>query len=217
MKNSILNFWNHKRELSLLLVTAFFLFAGALQYALGLSYVMSVLPIVLASIAAIMIIFWPIHAKSKLVLVVTVMAVGYISELIGVNTGLIFGDYKYGNLMGWEIAGTPIMIAIAWLIVTLSAWNIAKLGDFGKAATVILAAAITVLFDLLLEQFATAYGLWTWNNGVIPLKNYATWFFVSTIIFVIFAKYNNQKQVSIYSIGVMPLLMIFFWVMLLIN
>jgi putative membrane protein len=216
MKHKVLNFWNYKREISLLIITGFFLFAGVIQYALGLSYVMSMLPIVLSIIVAIMIIYWPILPKTKLILVITVMSIGFISEIIGVNTGLIFGDYKYGTLMGWEIADTPMLIAVAWLIVTLSAWNIAKLGAFGKIATIFLASSITVLFDLLLEQFATAYGLWTWSNGIIPLKNYITWFFVSMIIFAIFAIYNNQKQVSLYSIGVMPLLMIFFWVMLLI-
>ena len=215
MKQKLLHIWHTKREQALLSVTAFILIAGVVQYALGLSYVMTMLPVILAVIAATMIITWPLQPKKKLYLSITVMAIGFISELIGVNTGIIFGEYKYGTLMGWEIAGTPLLIAIAWLIVTLAAWNIAKLGGFGSFATIVLAASITVLFDLLLEQFATAYGLWTWSNSIIPIKNYATWFAVSAIIFSIFAKFNTQKQVSLYAVGIMPLLLLYFWVMLL--
>ena len=40
---------------------------------------------------------------------------GIIIEIIGVNTGLIFGNYSYGKGLGIKIWGTPLLIGINWL------------------------------------------------------------------------------------------------------
>ena len=43
--------------------------------------------------------------------------VGFIAELIGVNTGLLFGNYQYEANLGLKMAGVPVIIAINWAIV----------------------------------------------------------------------------------------------------
>ena len=46
--------------------------------------------------------------------------VGMISEILGVNYGLIFGDYEYGNALGYRLFGVPLLIGANWAILTLS-------------------------------------------------------------------------------------------------
>ena len=38
-------------------------------------------------------------------------------------------------------------------------------------------------FDFLMEPVANATGMWTWQGGVIPVKNYTDWFLLSTLLF----------------------------------
>ena len=45
-------------------------------------------------------------------LVLTCFLGGIVAELIGVHTGLLFGNYQYDNALGWEIAGVPVLIGV---------------------------------------------------------------------------------------------------------
>ena len=43
--------------------------------------------------------------------------VGMGTEMIGVNTGKLFGQYQYGNVMGKKLNGVPYLIGINWFVV----------------------------------------------------------------------------------------------------
>ena len=47
--------------------------------------------------------------------------VGFIAEFIGVNTGLLFGSYRYLTNLGIKIAGVPLIISVNWSILTIGA------------------------------------------------------------------------------------------------
>lgn len=212
--NSIKSIWNKHTELSCLAITAFFLFAGVLQYAFGLNYVIALTPLVVGLIAAVVLLFWDVPHKRRLISALVAISIGMIVEIIGVNTGILFGNYEYGEVLGLQLFGVPILIGITWLLVTVSAWQIVQLSNFDTWAKIIIGGGLVVTFDLLLEQFATAFGLWSWQNGVIPIKNYLTWLLVSLVLFVFYAIYTKQKKVSLYGAGALPLIVIFFWLML---
>ena len=54
-----------------------------------------------------------------------IIIVSMISEIIGVNFGLLFGSYYYGdNLV--LIFGVPIVIGLNWVILTISCGNISN-------------------------------------------------------------------------------------------
>jgi bisanhydrobacterioruberin hydratase len=204
----------HKESIAIYL-TVFFLLAGVLQYMIGWDYILTLTTLVISIITALVVLFWQIDHKQRLIVALVAISIGMASEIIGVNTGILFGDYSYSSTsLGLKIFGVPLLVGIMWLLVTASAWQIALLGGFSKRATVVLASFITVIFDLLLEQYATAYGLWAWQGGVIPLLNYLTWFFVSMIIFIVFSFVIKQNYISKYGIAAIPLMMLYFWLML---
>jgi putative membrane protein len=37
--------------------------------------------------------------------------------MLGVHTGILFGNYKYGNALGLKLNDVPILIGINWFIV----------------------------------------------------------------------------------------------------
>jgi len=41
---------------------------------------------------------------------------GYLIEVLGVNTGLIFGNYRYGSALGLKVWEVPLLIGVNWLI-----------------------------------------------------------------------------------------------------
>ena len=43
-----------------------------------------------------------------------------ISEILGVKFGIIFGDYEYGNALGYKIFEVPLLIGANWAILTIS-------------------------------------------------------------------------------------------------
>lgn len=217
MKNFFIKHWQNNKQVLLLIVTALFFVAGVVQFAFGLTYVLWLTPIFLALIAATALIFWEISPKRKALVVVSIIIFGLIIELIGVHTGYLFGDYSYGTVLGYKLWGVPITIGITWFIVTLSAWHIVSFGKLTKIQLFILGGILVVMFDLVLEQFAITYGLWAWHGGRVPLSNYITWFLVALLILFAYSKVDKKPQPSIYVAGLLPLMAIFFWLMLLVR
>lgn len=207
--------WAKYPQQILLGVTIFLFLAGVIQYGLGLSYIMRLMPIFLAAIAAVVILVWDAPRRTKAVLGAVTILFGYLIEVFGVHTGLLFGNYSYGSGMGFRLFGVPVTIGITWLLVTLSAWQIVQYSRFSVPQKFVLAGLLAVVFDLLLEQFAVAYGLWAWKGGEVPLYNYICWFVVSQLAFGLYFKFARKSQPSIYIVCILPIMAGFFWLMLL--
>lgn len=101
-------------------------------------------------------------------------------EIIGVNTGLVFGKYEYGVVLGPMIFGTPLIIGFNWVIVILGAILIAQKITSNKILAIFISAFLAVFFDFLLEPVAINLKYWDWF-GPVPMQNYAAWFIISLI------------------------------------
>lgn len=110
-----------------------------------------------------------------------VFIVGYFIEVIGVNTGLIFGHYKYGETLGYKVFETPLMMGFNWVLMIYLTASLTENIKNPVAVKVLMASALMIVYDLILEQFAPALGMWTWQNNDIPLQNYFAWFGVSLL------------------------------------
>lgn len=122
---------------------------------------------------------------------------GWFIEMLGVNTGLIFGSYEYGEVLGPKIWGTPLMIGVNWalLIYCAGCWTNWLLTGLHWLAKALFTAVLMVLLDLLIEPVAIHYSFWTWENEVIPTQNYIAWFFVALplagLFILLFPKTTN--------------------------
>lgn len=153
--------------------------------------------------------------------------VGIGVEIIGVNSGLLFGDYKYGNVLGPGLNGVPYIIGINWFIIiyccgiaihTLLTRLLNRVAaDTGskprvmKALSVIVdAATLAVFFDWVMEPVAVKLGFWQWlGNGEIPFFNYACWFVLSGLLLALFHTLTFSKS-NKFAINLLLIQLMFF-------
>lgn len=217
MRYFLPEFWTLRHQLYALGGIILLLATSVVAAAFNFDTILNLTPILLAVIAAIMLVIWDAPLKRKLATLGGIIIAGYLVELIGVHTGLLFGDYSYGTIMGFRLWGVPIVIGLTWFIVTLSAWHIARFGKQSQQSSFLLAAGLVLMFDLLLEQFATVYGLWSWQDGSVPLYNYVCWFVLSLVAFWVYHRFTRKAEPSIFIAGQLPVLAVYFWLMILIK
>ena len=111
------------------------------------------------------------------------VVVGMTTEMIGVNTGMLFGDYSYGEIFGRKLFGVPVLIGINWFCVVYASHVVARKFNENtikaKLPVALLAAAIATAFDWIMEPVAMKLGFWNWSDSTIPLFNYISWFVIS--------------------------------------
>lgn len=119
---------------------------------------------------------------------------GFVVEMAGVQTGLIFGEYKYGKVLGLKLWGTPLLIGVNWvMLVYTSAVVVDRLwGEMPLLPRIALAAAIMVALDVLIEPVAVAFGFWSWERGIIPLQNYIAWYVLAFALIALFYKLKGR-------------------------
>jgi putative membrane protein len=123
-----------------------------------------------------------------------IFIVGYLIELIGVQTGYLFGQYIYQDAMGPLIFGTPLIIGATWYATVAGAVNVSRFVKAPILAQSILAGCLAVLMDMLIEQVAVSYGLWYWVGGEIPIYNYVCWFIFGSIFSFFYLKLTRNKN-----------------------
>ena len=105
-------------------------------------------------------------------------------EAYGVATGNIFGSFRFGKTLGVRVLNTPILIGIHWLILIYSVALIVKNLKYGILGNTLIGTIMLIAMDILIEPIAMRTGMWTWNDGKVPLTNYITWsvlFFIFTL------------------------------------
>ncbi|MBP9213251.1 MAG: carotenoid biosynthesis protein [Chitinophagaceae bacterium] len=142
---------------------------------------------------------------------VAAFATGMLTEMIGINTGYLFGNYQYSNVMGYKLLGVPLLIGVQWFVTVfccgiaihkLHVWTEAKYAAKGMILSkkiqaisfVVDAALLTTLFDFIMEPVAMELYFWQWQNNVVPFFNYACWFLISSILLMLFRLLPMQKH-----------------------
>ncbi len=127
-------------------------------------------------------------------LIITYMA-GFLIELAGIHTGLIFGRYSYGSTLGLKLAGVPLMIGVNWILVVYSAGMLLqRVAVWNKFAAVMAGAGLVSLLDWLIEPVAVRFDYWSWHSNGIPLQNYVAWFLFSCCLLWLFYRLPFNKN-----------------------
>ncbi len=139
------------------------------------------------------------YSVKNVIVFVSIFLLGFTIEVVGVNTGLLFGNYSYGSALGIKFFDTPLLIGINWLFLTYVATSIVDSLKINKWIVVFVAPALMLVYDILLEQVAPKMDMWSWEGSIIPLKNYIEWYlfgFCFVAIIKIF-KIDTQNPLSI--------------------
>jgi len=122
-------------------------------------------------------------------------AVGFAFEAVGVATGLIFGPYSYGTVLGPKLFEVPLIIGLNWALVILGSVSLTTRFIRQPVAAAAVAGALTAVFDWVLEPVAISSGYWTWSTSAIPLRNYVAWFLIAALLAFLYA----WRKVSVRS------------------
>jgi putative membrane protein len=143
----------------------------------------------------------PLNNKKFLFAFFSIAFLGFIIEVIGVKTGLVFGKYSYGEGLGLKLLEVPLIISINWAMLICAGIRIVS-GIFANKIVSLFAAAVLVtLIDLLIEQVAPKLDFWQFEGGLPDLHNYLGWigvaFFTSYFFYPTIIKGNRNVSLVI--------------------
>jgi putative membrane protein len=148
--------------------------------------------------------------STDLLLLIIPFSFGMIAEWLGVNYGLIFGDYSYGNNLGPKIWGVPWMIGVNWAILVYITMNIARKFSKNLWLNALIGSGLMVLLDFIIEIIAPNIDFWEFNGHVAPVQNYIGWFVVGFFAHLLFQRFFKQTLSFWFEFNLFLVFVLFF-------
>ncbi|MEI6728378.1 MAG: carotenoid biosynthesis protein [bacterium] len=145
-------------------------------------------------------VFWSYQYQAKfnyklfLIWALITFTTTLVLEMIGTATGVIFGNYKYGQVLSLQLFSTPVIIVFNWVILIISGSEISRRfvgnltflnkqnGFIQLFFSAIISAVLISFFDYVMEPVAVYLDYWNWGSSdiyQIPGQNYIAWFGIS--------------------------------------
>ena len=120
---------------------------------------------------------------------------GYLIEVLGVKTGLIFGEYKYLTTLGPKIFEVPPIIGLNWfLMIYCTGSFVLSFNTRNIFLKSLIGAVLMTAFDFFAEPVAIDQKMWSWTNNNPPIQNYVAWFAISFVLLIYFNKTSFEKK-----------------------
>jgi bisanhydrobacterioruberin hydratase len=157
--------------------------------------------------------------ESPFIAIFLVGLVLFILEIVGAQTGIIYGDFVYNTLIPFQIFGTPIAMLGIWGFLVYEWYILFSKSKIKKNIPLHLglSALGVVCFDLVIDPGAAHMGLWYWSqNGAwygIPFSNFIGWFVMGSLgalLYWLFLPKTLQEQNKDHTM-VVTLLSLSFW------
>ena len=138
--------------------------------------------------------------RNFLLFIVLTFLTGYFIEVIGVKTGMIFGEYQYETTLGFKILNVPPVIGINWLLLVYCVGSSFCRVSKPLYFKVLYGALLMTMFDFLAEPIAIRLDMWSWRNTLPPLQNYVGWFITSASLLTLFhtLKFRKDNPISLW-------------------
>lgn len=111
---------------------------------------------------------------------------GMITEILGVQWGWIFGNYQYGDALGYKVFGVPLLIGVNWALLTIITGAIAQQFYQNLFMRIVIGVGLMIFLDLLIEPIAPVLDFWVFDGGEAPFQNYIGWTAVALFLQSIF-------------------------------
>ncbi|WP_378180799.1 carotenoid biosynthesis protein [Aquimarina sp. SS2-1] len=158
----------------------------------------------------LMLILWNSRINVTLFLALLVpFSIGMITEYLGVNHGLIFGNYQYGENLGSKVLGVPWIIGVNWALLVYCTAAISKKIHQNIVISSFIAAVLMVALDVIIEVSAPRFDFWEFKGGVVPIQNYLGWLATAFVAHIVFQKILKNLQFTL-SVHIFLAIFIFF-------
>lgn len=107
---------------------------------------------------------------------------GFLAEVIGIHTGVLFGNYVYGEALGFKVWEVPVLIGVNWVMLVYCGGILARKWLSSPVLAAFLGALLMVGLDYLIEPVAIQYDFWSWQNNHIPVWNFVCWFGLALVL-----------------------------------
>ena len=182
------------REITSIAIIWLFHVSGILGIIYGNSeWFISATPLILSINFALLLINCNSH-KWFFHMVILGFLTGMITEILGVQRGWIFGDYKYGNALGYKILGVPMLIGVNWALLTIITAAIAQQFYENLFMRIVIGVCLMIFLDLLIEPIAPVLDFWVFEGGNAPLQNYIGWTAVAIFLQSIFHYFRIEVK-----------------------
>ncbi len=184
-------------------------------YAGEQDWFMSKTPLNMLLILGMTVLVFPVTTLRKGLLFVGIGITSIFAEWLGVNYGLIFGDYVYGANFGPKLDGVPYLIGVNWAFLTFATGAMASkwLNSFWLRVSA--GALLMVLLDFFLEESAPRFDFWYWDLGYPPLQNFLGWFALAFLFHLVFQslkiKGNTLFSHHLYASQLLFFVFFYFW------
>ena len=125
--------------------------------------------------------------------IITCLA-GYFVELAGVETGLLFGRYTYGDSLGYKLYGIPVITGLYWFLLVYSCGMVSNIFKLNTSIRAVIGALLMLIIDFSLEPVAISLDFWSWQGNTVPWHNYIGWFFVGLFLNLYFQQLKLKKN-----------------------
>lgn len=169
-------------------------------------------PFNLLATAAIVLHFEEQKSPRYFIFIFFTFLVGFFAEVIGVKTGLFFGDYYYGETLGWKVLDVPLAIGLNWVIMIYASGLFARSVTKSRYYAIVLGAVLMTAIDILIEPIAIKLDFWQWVEASVPLRNYLGWFLLSLLLQFFFS-FSMPKSNNSLAIRLLYILILFFMIL----
>jgi putative membrane protein len=190
--------------------------SGSIGFAYNPSFFLPFTPFTLLFTCFVFLCYQPLKNKTFILAFAGIALIGFISEVIGVKTGLVFGNYYYGNTLGIKLLGVPLTISINWALLATASILVSTYVFKNKWMIAASSSFIATSIDFLIEQLAPRLDFWYFSGGMAGVHNYIGWFLVSFAAALLFQTYlkGGDKKISLIILG---LQLLFFGIIYFIN
>ena len=189
--------------------------SGAIGFLFNPGFFAPFTPLTLAFTCFVFLIHQPLNNLNYTLSFIGLAVVGFVAEVIGVKTGVVFGNYYYGNALGYTVVGEPLVISLNWgLLINIGVLVATYLSKIPLLIATLAAFIITGV-DLLIEQVASQMDYWHFSNGIAGIQNYIGWFIISFFTSWLLQKHlvkGDKKNALVFL-----LLQLFFFGLIYIN
>ncbi len=175
--------------------------SGSIGFVINPTFFGPFTPYTLLLTCFVFLIHSPLADKKFLIAFFSIAFFGFIVEVIGVKTGLIFGKYSYGDGLGYKLLEVPLIISINWAMLIFAGIRIVSSIFANKIVSLAVAAILVTFIDLLIEQVAPKLDFWQFEGGLPGLHNYLGWigvaFLTSYFFYPTIVKGNRKVSLII--------------------
>ena len=72
--------------------------------------------------------------------------IGFFVEVLGVYSGLLFGEYHYGKTLGFQFLEVPLIIGVNWVLLVVSSFAVSSYFVSNSILKVLLSSIINVKY-----------------------------------------------------------------------